>query len=281
VNKLNYSSTNAHDFSLRTAWIESVEGYGIGESITYRFAPSPPVTTVFIYNGYMKSDQTWQDNSRVKQLKLYVNRKPYALLNLQDIKSCQIFQIAEDPGLQVTDGYLYLKFEITAVYKGDKYDDTAISELTFDGTGVHCFAKGTMVAIPDGEKPIEQLKTGDQVLSFNTTTNSVETATILELANRRHSLYELDFETVKIKVTDDHPFYFDGKYYSIVKNDKYGVKTDVLSIGQRVNFLSDGKIKAIQLQAISKLDTYEDTFTITKLDKNSLFFANGITVATE
>jgi hypothetical protein len=270
VNNLNYFADNAHDFSLRTAWVEGVKGYGIGESITYRFQKqSPPVTNVEIFNGYMKSDKTWQDNSRVKQLKLYVNGNPYAILNLQDIKSRQIFRIAEDPGLGKTDKDLYLKFEIMTVYKGDKYDDVAISEIEFYGTGVHCFAKGTMVATPDGEKPIEQLKIGDQVLSLNTTTTDIETATVLQLANRKHFLYELDFDNTKIKVTDDHPFYFDGKYYSIIENDKYGVKTNLLSVGQRLHYLSSGKITVIQLR------------TITKLDKNNLFFANVITVATE
>ena len=277
-----YHAYNIHDFSLRTAWVEGVKGDGIGQSITFRFRQqSPSVTTVEIFNGYMKSDKTWQDNARVKQLLLYVNEEPYAILNLEDIKSRQIFHIAKEPGLQGIDNDLYLKFEITAIYKGDKYDDVAISEIEFDGTGVHCFAKGTMIATPDGEMPIEELKKGDKILSFNTTTNSVETATVLELAGRKHSLYELDFGNIKIKTTDDHPFYFDGKYYSIVENEKYGVKTNSFSVGQNVNFLCDGNIKITSLKAINKLDTYEDTFTITKLDKNTLFFANKIIVSTE
>lgn len=132
---LNYVAVNAHDFSLRTAWVEGVSGYGIGEYITYRFATqSPPVTTIEIFNGYMKSDMVWKDNSRVKQLKLYVNDTAVALLNLKDVKSKQIFEIGK---LQGVDKNLYLKFEITDIYKGDKYDDVAIAEINFDGVGVH------------------------------------------------------------------------------------------------------------------------------------------------
>lgn len=133
--KLDYKAENAHDFSLRTAWVEGVEGYGIGENITFKFARmSPPVTAVEIFNGYMKSDKVWQENSRVKQLKLYINDEPYALLNLKDIKSKQIFAVDT---LQGKENDLFLKFEITEGYKGDKYDDTAISEIEFDGIGVH------------------------------------------------------------------------------------------------------------------------------------------------
>ncbi len=152
---LDYKPKNVHDFSLRTAWIEGVIGYGIGESITFRFSKqSPPVTKVEIFNGYMKSDKTWQDNSIVKQLKLYINEKPYALLNLQDVKSKQIFDIGSHQGLKSD---MFLKFEIIDVYKGDKYDDVAISEIEFDGTGVHCFAKGTMITVPNGKETMKDL----------------------------------------------------------------------------------------------------------------------------
>ncbi|WP_129714802.1 hypothetical protein [Pedobacter sp. SYP-B3415] len=133
--QLDYKAENAHDFSLRTAWVEGHSGNGIGQHITYRFLKqSPPVTAIEVYNGYMKSERVWRENARVKQLKMYVNDKPVALLNLKDITSKQIFKI---DALQGKDKDLYLKFEIAGVYKGDKYDDAAISELEFSGTGVH------------------------------------------------------------------------------------------------------------------------------------------------
>ncbi|MEC5395811.1 NADase-type glycan-binding domain-containing protein [Bergeyella sp. RCAD1439] len=277
---LDYKADNVHDFSLRTAWIEGVEGYGIGESITFRFAKqSPPVTTVEIYNGYMKSDKVWQDNSRVKQLKLYVNDKPYALLNLKDIKSKQIFTIDT---LQGTDKDLFLKFEITEVYKGDKYDDVAISEIEFDGTGVHCFTKGTLITTPNGQIEIEKLNVGDKVLSFNQQTKKIEVSTILELANQKHhNLYELNFSGTKIIVTDDHPFFFNGQFYSIKENNKYGLQTQELKKGQSINFLVGTDFKTKELTMIKKLNLCEMTYTITKLDKNKIFFANGAYVTTE
>jgi hypothetical protein len=277
---LDYKAGNIHDFSLRTAWVEAVKGYGIGESLTFRFAKqSPPVTTIEIYNGYMKSDKVWLDNSRVKQLKLYVNNKPYALLNLKDIKSKQIFTIDT---LQGIDKELYLKFEIAAVYKGDKYDDVAISEIEFDGIGVHCFAKGTLVSTPSGQVEIEKLVIGDKILSFNELTSAVETSTILELANQKHhNLFELDFSGKTLTVTDDHPFYFNGQYYSIRENSIYGQQTQLLQRGQQVSFLINGQLQTLELTAIKRLELCETAYTITKLDRNKLFFANGACVGTE
>lgn len=277
---LDYKADNIHDFSLRTAWVEGVNGYGVGESLTFRFAKkSPPVTTVELYNGYMKSDKVWQDNSRVKQLKLYVNNKPYALLNLKDIKSKQIFAIDT---LQGVDSELYLKFEIVDVYKGDKYDDAAISEIEFDGIGVHCFAKGTLISTPSEQVEIEKLIVGNKILSFNELTNSVETSTILELANQKHhNLYELTFSDNTLTVTDDHPFYFNGQFYSIKVNSKYGQHTQLLEKGQQVSFLINGQLQTLELTAIKRLELCETTYTIAKLDKNKLFFANGACVSTE
>ncbi len=277
---LDYKADNIHDFSLRTAWVEGVNGYGVSESITFRFAKqSPPVTKVEIFNGYMKSDKVWQDNSRVKQLKLYINNKPYALLNLRDIKSKQVFAIDT---LQGVESELYLKFEITDVYKGDKYDDAAISEIEFDGIGVHCFAKGTLVSTPDGQVEIEKLVVGNKILSFNELTKKIETSTILELANQKHhNLYELKFSDKTITVTDDHPFYFNGQFYSLKENNKYGQQTQLLQKGQQVSFLINGQLQTLELTAIKQLELCETTYTITKLDRNKLFFANGACVATE
>ena len=82
----------------------------------------------------MKSEKVWKDNARVKKLKMYVNDKPYAILSLKDITAKQLFKLDT---LRGNGNDLFLKFEIAEVYKGDKYEDVAISELEFDGIGVH------------------------------------------------------------------------------------------------------------------------------------------------
>lgn len=142
---INYNPKNAHDLSYKTAWVEGVTGDGIGEYLTYHFLPeSPRITKIIIVNGYVKSPKAWKNNSRVKTLKLYWNEKPFAILNLQDSKAEQIFNF-EPIGYNERDDWKQLskmppwtlKFEILEVYKGDKYDDTAITEIYFDGIDVH------------------------------------------------------------------------------------------------------------------------------------------------
>jgi len=140
-----YLAKYSHDLSYKTAWVEGVPGYGIGEYLVYHFPPeNPRITEIIVVNGYVKSEKLWRENSRVKKLKMYVNDKPFAFLNLVDSRQEQSFKF-EPIGnsdrvnwdkLQLLPWWT-LKFEILEVYKGDKYDDTAITEIYFDGIDVH------------------------------------------------------------------------------------------------------------------------------------------------
>ncbi|MCE7990574.1 MAG: hypothetical protein HEP71_01285 [Roseivirga sp.] len=140
-----YNAQNAHDLSYETAWVEGVSGYGIGEYIEYHVEPeNPRMTEIIIVNGYVKSDNAWKNNSRVKKLKMYIDNKPYAILELEDSKAEQHFKV--DPiGYGDRDNFellkkkpgFTLKFEIVDVYPGLKWEDTAITEIYFDGIDVH------------------------------------------------------------------------------------------------------------------------------------------------
>lgn len=142
-NEINYSPKNAHDFNKNTAWVEGNTDFGIGEFIEYCFDFSEMeeykgdlgINRIILANGYKKNKLTWKNNSRVKQLKVYLNDRPYAILNLLDSFEIQTIEMGEIkfPANKET----ILKFEITQVYEGKKYKDTAISLLMFEGMGVH------------------------------------------------------------------------------------------------------------------------------------------------
>ena len=134
-----YAAEKAHDFSIVTAWVEGVEGNGEGEYLRYSFPGTcPRITTVLIHNGYVKNWEVWRDNARVKKLLMYYNDKPYVVLNLQDTMNLQSFNVGilgyEDKDSAPA---WSIKFEILEVYPGKKYEDTAITEIYFDGIDVH------------------------------------------------------------------------------------------------------------------------------------------------
>lgn len=140
-----YGADNAQDLSFKTAWVEGVPGYGVGEYLLYKFSStSPRITDIIVINGYVKSERAYRDNSRVKKLKMYLNDTPYAILLLDDQRSRQRFKFApighgnreDGKALKLLPSWT-LKFEILEVYKGLKYDDVAITEIYFDGIDVH------------------------------------------------------------------------------------------------------------------------------------------------
>lgn len=132
-----YDAFNVHDFDLRTAWVEGKENYGIDEAveIEFEFKADLKLTHVTIYNGYCKSIQAWNDNSRARKIGLYANNEYVATLQLRDIYKGQSFYLGKiNPD---ENGKLVLKFVLLEVYAGDKFSDTAISEINFDGIGDH------------------------------------------------------------------------------------------------------------------------------------------------
>jgi hypothetical protein len=136
VGSFNYKGENAHDFSHESVW--ATKGKGIGESLTYTFeGKCPRITAVKILNGHVKSEKAWRTNSRVKKLRMYYNNKPYAILNLQDSRTLQCFDVDTLAYHDETKPDWTLKFEILEVDPGASCDDTVIAELYFDGIDVH------------------------------------------------------------------------------------------------------------------------------------------------
>ena len=127
-----YAPQEAHDFNHETAWVPAKS---VGEYITYTVpANCPKINTIKILNGMVKSDDAWRYFARVKRLKMYLNDKALAILELEDSRSLQWFDIGEVGAENATEWRL--KFEILEVYSG-KIDQPAISELYFDGEHTH------------------------------------------------------------------------------------------------------------------------------------------------
>ena len=129
-----YRASNIKDWNHETAWVEGVKGNGVGQWIEYRDVSGCSISSIKILNGYVKSDKAWNENARVKRLKVYCNGKPKCILELQNSRSLQYFDIDGGLGYDVDT----IRFEILDVYPGSKYQDTAISEIYFDCTQFDC-----------------------------------------------------------------------------------------------------------------------------------------------
>ncbi len=135
-NKISYTEENIHDFSLFTAWAPRRKTE-IGAEVNFHFEGlSPPVTRLIIYNGYLKNIKLWKENSRAKSIKISIDGVPRYICVLEDVTSSQTFEIEEiQSKIEAKDKVITLS--ILEIYEGSKYRDLAISEINFDGTGVH------------------------------------------------------------------------------------------------------------------------------------------------
>ena len=287
--KITYLPENAHDFDIRTAWVEGSSGQGIGEYLEYRFPPlGPPVTEITVYNGYGKSLKAWNDNARVQQLKMYVNDQPFAMLNLEDTRGPQSFPF-EELQSKKENVDLSLRFEIASVYPGDKWEDTAISEIYFDGTGVHCFPAGTQIALPgNGQKAIEKIEPGDIILSYNPKSQKLESTVVEGTAlQRHHNLVQVITDSgATITATNDHPFWTMSKGWAAVAPDNaaryLGKIPATLEPGDEIYQLDEaGNLISSFVVDIETLQYCEVTFTITRMSRNHIFFADGFAVGVE
>lgn len=289
----NYEPKNAHDLNYKNAWVEGVEGYGIGEYLVYTFdAASPRINEIIVINGYVKSKTAWENNSRVKRLKVYIDDMPYAILNLKDIRGVQSFKIEpignsdqKEMDVLKTKSNWTLKFEILEVYKGLKYDDVVISEIYFDGLDVHCFARGTKIQLADNStKNIEDLKTGDLVAYMDFDTKTIKSTKIEKTENvKHHGLATYHFESgLTITVTQDHPFKVDKKGWASLKPNKskqYKGFENIYKIEIGDLFITvNGTDKLVSIEFS---DEEQETYTVSKLSSGSNFIANGLIVGVE
>lgn len=284
---VNYKASNAHDLSYRTAWVEGVAGYGIGEYLTYTFKGGDPrITTIIVVNGYVKNGKAFKENSRVKKLKVYKDDKPIAILDLKNIMGEQRFEIGTLGDNTPGSPDWKLKFEIMEVYKGDKYDDTAISEIYFNGLDVHCLAKGTKIKMADGtEKAIEEIKEGDEELSYSPGKN-IGKSKVKAVESVRHTSYvTYTFKSGKsLTCTPDHPLFSPKSGWVSSEPEKskiYKGYENVASIKEGTILLkadeSDDSVVKIERGAKE-----QEFHTITILeDHRTGFFANDICVGTE
>lgn len=277
-----YDAKNAHDFSFKTAWVEGVPGYGAGEYLEYLFKnESPRVTDILIYNGYLKSEAGWKKNSRVKRLKLSVNGRPFVILDLRDTRALQTFKLPGPLGRTSNGKDMVLRFEILDVYKGDAYDDTAITELFFDGLDVHCLAPDTRVATPDGERPIVALTAGDRVLQYDPGTDRVDIATVTRVVRAKHDrAVALRMEDgTRITATADHPFWIIGKGWSSHQPERPGERSRYQSGDRFLLFDSGTGAREVRLQEVIPVDGYAVLYTL-ELDRGAGFIANGLVTGT-
>lgn len=167
-----YDPYCAYDNSLDTAWCEGVEGDGIGEVLIYPLCDNSRIENenLRIFTGYAKSKDLWLKNNRPRNIKIFVLKSTKHSVNinipiptnitvideqyatLKDVFDWQTLPVekskisfenrkkARDEKYSVEERREYwnkreeymIGIQILSVYPGTKYQDTLISEISYD-----------------------------------------------------------------------------------------------------------------------------------------------------
>lgn len=118
-----YGLGNLFDGDLSTAWVEGASGNGEGQQISISFDNPVTIRKIDLVNGYAKSGKSFNDNARVRDLRVRASNNVSGGIALKDNAQLQTFDVT---GL---DGIEWITFGIGSVFAGQKWQDTAISEL--------------------------------------------------------------------------------------------------------------------------------------------------------
>lgn len=296
---IKYDGDNLYDNNLKTAWIEGKDGDGMGESIEYiinnnkkRGEGDPElynskidnIPCINIYNGYQKSLKAFKENNRVKKIKMYVQGREYAILELEDRTGEQSFDIPAVKYLKEVKDKLYktdliIKFEIMEIYSGEKYSDTAISEITF---------------FEEREENKIRLWTGDnynnedglenkEILTFDIKSKQFLKSKVIEYSSLISNV-EIDFGDIVIN-TSDNQVYYSEKGWKVVNIENSKDKNiKELKAGDKLFYVDlKGKRVLKEIKRINYINGYEERYyihTITKLDKGNTFISDGFIAGT-
>lgn len=163
------------------------------------------------------------------------------------------------------------------LFKGLHHNEQSIKSI--EGIDIAwCFVAGTQV---DG-KPIETLRPGDYVKSFNHLTNKIEYRKVLRATKRKtpKKLYKVLVQhgLHSIILTEEHPIYIKGKGYVPVSNIKNG---DTILYEETNSVLREYRVDSIEIQKqedIKRLQLSDGgnyVYNI-EVEVNNNYFANGI-----
>ena len=123
VNTAYYGPRNLFDEDKSTAWVEGATGIGDREWVLLSWLGERSLRGIRIVNGYAKSSALFTKNGRVQRVRLTFSEGQSDLLAVVDGQEPQILSLPTPVRAR------WVKIEIMAAVRGEKYTDTAITEI--------------------------------------------------------------------------------------------------------------------------------------------------------
>lgn len=146
------------------------------------------------------------------------------------------------------------KLHTSKLYNGFQFTVSALavfSSTTYRAMGKHretltCFVAGTMILTATGMVAIENIKTGDKVISTNPETFETGEKTVVETYVREvTTLVHLTVNGDEIITTVDHPFYVKGKGF--VNAGELWVGTQLLDVNNNILVVENTRLELVKI----------------------------------
>jgi len=145
-----------------------------------------------------------------------------------------------------------------------------------------CFLPGTLITMGDGSKKvIEDVRVGEQVLSFNEETQELVVSEVNKIQSPIRADYMImTFENgIKLNLTRDHPMYTKTKNYigwASKQPEKtlidYGVYAEELEVGDYILNASKEWVQIINLEYVNET---VQTYDLEHISNTNTYFADG------
>ena len=199
--------------------------------------------------------------------------------------------------------YVYHGFRLNGIYSPSAYNETgqpkevsATIDVTVDMRSITvtgdtrtqdlcCVAEDSLISMADGtQKQIKDIKVGDKVLSYNTTTRKIEQTVVQSLTKviRRDIVHITFADGSYIKITPDHPMFSERGWIAYSTEDGENTYPEVelekqgTQIGDMILSLSllfDKEIVDMKYITGETIPVY--TFTV---DNNHNYFAQSVLI---
>jgi len=117
------SPASAIDGDIGTAWVEGVDGPGIGESLTLNIGIPAELWNIGLLAGYFASPELLAANNRLKKVQITLSDGTSITEEFEDSSTTRVVHFDD---IHVVE---WIRLTILEVYPGTRWDDTAISEL--------------------------------------------------------------------------------------------------------------------------------------------------------
>ncbi len=117
-----YKGINIYDGNTGTSWQENESGSGAGSILDVTLNETSEISGIAFLLGNHRSENAYYDNNRPSQILLKINDETY-VYSFEDVMSWH--RIDFDNPIEANE----ITIQLVEVYKGNKWDDTCISEI--------------------------------------------------------------------------------------------------------------------------------------------------------